>query len=109
MELFHGGCNGCVSQDKEGVAYCTGCQFFNINWRLPNLHSENLIKEKRISKLKEKAIEEAERLKNPSEEEYKLKLDKTPKHLLENELKICIEKEQYEIARYIKNILDENK
>lgn len=109
MELFHGGCYGCTAQDKEGVAYCTGCQFFDTNWKLPNLNSENLIKKNRLRELKTKAMEEAERLNNPTEKEYKLRIDKTPNHLLETELNICIEKEWYELAEYIKNILDNNK
>lgn len=37
MYLFHGGCHGCTQQEKNGVDFCVGCQFFLPNWDLPNL------------------------------------------------------------------------
>lgn len=35
--VFHGGCVGCVSQLQHGVSRCTGCQYFKVDWGLPDL------------------------------------------------------------------------
>lgn len=35
--VFHGGCLGCVSQERYGINRCKGCQYFRANWGLPDL------------------------------------------------------------------------
>lgn len=35
--IFHGGCLSCVSQSFESVKRCLGCQFFDADWKKPNL------------------------------------------------------------------------
>jgi hypothetical protein len=35
--IFHGGCIGCVAQDFEGVKRCLGCQYFDPDWKKPDL------------------------------------------------------------------------
>lgn len=35
--IFHGGCLGCSSQKIHGVKRCTGCQYFEADWSLPDL------------------------------------------------------------------------
>jgi hypothetical protein len=39
-------------QDKHGIGFCTGCQYFDANWDKPDLSdsnkSENLIRKKAI-------------------------------------------------------------
>lgn len=35
--IFHGGCVGCLRQDRVGVDRCIECQCFKTNWNLPNL------------------------------------------------------------------------
>ena len=38
MEIFHGGCHGCVNQAIRGIGYCDGCMYKNkTNRSLPNL------------------------------------------------------------------------
>lgn len=38
---FHGGCLGCVSQEQHGLRRCTGCQYFDADWSLPDLSIKN--------------------------------------------------------------------
>lgn len=37
MEIFHGGCHGCISQDQFPIERCAGCQYFDADWSLPDL------------------------------------------------------------------------
>ncbi len=39
MFLFHGGCHGCTRQSVEGVRFCMGCQYFDADWKLPDLNN----------------------------------------------------------------------
>lgn len=39
MEIFHGGCHGCVNQAIKGIGYCDGCTYRRSGRRdLPNLY-----------------------------------------------------------------------
>ncbi len=39
MEIFHGGCLGCVNQAIKGIGYCDGCVYKSrANRHLPNLY-----------------------------------------------------------------------
>lgn len=40
--VFHGGCIGCTQQaiQPKGVDYCIGCQYFDADWKLPNLNNK---------------------------------------------------------------------
>ena len=44
--IFHGGCRGCTMQQKEGLGYCTGCQYFEADWSLPDLNDEHQRRDK---------------------------------------------------------------
>lgn len=37
MEIFHGGCHGCVAQELHGVHRCVGCQYFDAEWNKPDM------------------------------------------------------------------------
>jgi hypothetical protein len=37
MTIFHGGCVTCESQEIYGKSRCSGCQYFESNWSLPDL------------------------------------------------------------------------
>jgi len=39
--IFHGGCLKCTMQQKKGLGYCIGCQYFEANWSLPDLNDEH--------------------------------------------------------------------
>ena len=55
MEIFHGGCVDCTMQDKKGIGYCVGCQYFNCDWSLPNLNNKDRKEKKRIDSVRDKA------------------------------------------------------
>ena len=55
MELFHGGCHGYTMQDKKGLSYCTGCQYFEADWRLPYLNDETIKEQKRMTRIRTEA------------------------------------------------------
>ena len=55
MEIFHGECHGCTMQDKKGLGYCVGCQFFDTNWDLPNLNDEHARNEKTMNVIRDRA------------------------------------------------------
>lgn len=38
--IFHGGCIGCTQQELLGVDNCIKCQYFDADWKLPNLNNE---------------------------------------------------------------------
>jgi len=56
MKLFHGGCHDCTMQDKLGMGYCVGCQYFNADWKLPDLNDSHIKKEKKLNKLRGRAV-----------------------------------------------------
>lgn len=35
--IFHGGCLGCVSQQRHGIDRCRGCKYFRFDWDKPEL------------------------------------------------------------------------
>lgn len=37
MKIFHGGCVGCISQNRHGIEYCRGCQYYSCDWESPDL------------------------------------------------------------------------
>lgn len=47
--IFHGGCNLCESQKLHGLARCTGCQYFEANWDLPDLNTNHAEKNKELN------------------------------------------------------------
>ena len=51
-ELFHGGCHGCIAQEKYGVTRCVKCCFFDADWNLPDL-SENPARDARNARKEE--------------------------------------------------------
>lgn len=53
--IFHGGCIGCTMQDAKGLGYCTGCQYFEGHWRLPDLNNKHIEEEIEMSKIRNKA------------------------------------------------------
>lgn len=53
--IFHGGCHGCSMQQKKGLHYCTGCQYFEADWSLPDLNDEHARREARMQKIRLKA------------------------------------------------------
>ena len=55
MEIFHGGCQGCTMQDKNGLRYCVGCQYFDAGWSLPDLNDEHIKEEKRMNRVRAEA------------------------------------------------------
>jgi len=38
---FHGGCSGCITPLVSGLGECTMCQYFDAEWNLPNLNSND--------------------------------------------------------------------
>jgi len=56
MEMFHGGCKGCTMQDKKGISYCVGCQYFDTDWSLPNLNDSYISEQEKINKVKAEAL-----------------------------------------------------
>lgn len=44
---FHGGCHGCIfrqgnaSGDPARFKFCSGCQYFDADWKKPNLRLGN--------------------------------------------------------------------
>ena len=50
---FHGGCLGCKSQELYGKKRCTGCQYFEANWNLPDLSTCNNEREEELAKIRE--------------------------------------------------------
>lgn len=54
-EMFHGGCHRCSMQEKNGVEYCVGCQFFDADWNLPDLNDARIAESDRINKIKTEA------------------------------------------------------
>jgi len=53
--LFHGGCHGCTMQAKKGLGYCTGCQYFECNWELPNLNDAHILREQEMNSIRKYA------------------------------------------------------
>ena len=37
MIIFHGGCHGCLRQDRIGVDSCYDCKYFEAEWNKPDL------------------------------------------------------------------------
>jgi hypothetical protein len=35
--IFHGGCLGCLTQNKKGIDFCRKCKYFDADWSLPDL------------------------------------------------------------------------
>lgn len=52
MVLFHGGCHGCTMQEKNGLVFCTGCQYFEGNWKLPDLNDNTKREEDNLNKIR---------------------------------------------------------
>lgn len=50
--IFHGGCLDCNSQEIYGKHRCTGCQYFEANWQLPNLSTGHAEEEKRMKRIR---------------------------------------------------------
>ncbi len=54
--IFHGGCHGCTRQwhEEEGTMFCVKCQYFDANWKLPDLNNrpktDSEIERERIKK-----------------------------------------------------------
>lgn len=46
-------------QDKKGIKYCVGCQYFDADWTLPDLNDEHQREQERIRLIKDKARAEA--------------------------------------------------
>ena len=38
--LYHGGCIGCPQHINSNQRECSGCQYHDANWELPNLSKE---------------------------------------------------------------------
>lgn len=53
--IFHGGCHGCSMQDKHGIAYCTGCKYFECNWNLPDLNDHHARREAKMNSIRLRA------------------------------------------------------
>lgn len=50
-KTFHGGCLICTMQNKYGIGFCTGCQFFDADWSKPDLSdnsNKNFIRNKAV-------------------------------------------------------------
>ena len=37
MQIFHGGCLNCITQDKYTILHCMGCRYFDGDWNKPDL------------------------------------------------------------------------
>jgi len=62
MYVFHGGCHGCTQQERNGVEFCVGCQFFDTDWGLPNLNNRPPSREDiKRAELKRAALKAASR------------------------------------------------
>jgi len=55
MVIFHGGCHGCIMQEKEGLGYCVGCQFFDGEWSKPNLNDKHIREHKKMEGIRKEA------------------------------------------------------
>lgn len=51
--IFHGGCVTCQSQEIFGKARCVGCQYFEADWRLPNLNTQDNIREREMKVIRD--------------------------------------------------------
>ena len=40
--IQHGGCLGCIQQEKNNLDFCDGCQYRKANWSLPDLSSSDM-------------------------------------------------------------------
>ena len=39
--VFHGGCLSCTMQKDKDITECLGCQYFQSDWDLPSLNTED--------------------------------------------------------------------
>lgn len=69
-KVYHGGCLGCVQQNKHGLKFCNGCKYKRCDWDLPDL---SII---------------PERYKNIDRENAYRKLDKIDINLIESYLRM---------------------
>jgi hypothetical protein len=46
-------------QNKKGIKYCVGCQYFDADWSLPDLNDEHAKEAERIVRIKDRARAEA--------------------------------------------------
>tara|TARA_R110000868_G_scaffold76573_6_gene220166 strand:- start:4401 stop:4826 length:426 start_codon:yes stop_codon:yes gene_type:complete len=97
---FHGGCNGCTMQTKQGIVGCVGCQFFEGNWGLPDLNDSHADEERQMAEIRKGAKIQAIGL-NPIPKE-----EDTP---LDEQLEIAVDAEDYERAILIRDQIAKEK
>ena len=96
---FHGGCTGCTMQQKKGLGYCVGCQFFEGDWSLPDLNDSHKEREEQMNVYRGEARAQAAGL-NPTPKGEKL----TKQEQLEN----AVEEENYEEAARLRDLIEED-
>jgi hypothetical protein len=40
--IFHGGCLGCLTQNKKGIDFCRKCKYFDADWRPTSAELERI-------------------------------------------------------------------
>jgi len=106
---FHGGCHGCTMQQKNGIGFCTGCKFFEMNHDLPNLNDESNKRDDDLEEVRKRARTEALGLIPTPKVETKSVPFLGDKVSLAEQLEIAVDEEDYERAAELRDLIAEDK